>query len=76
MEMTAKSVLNAIEHEVRALCETVREYESDTFSSSDLKVTNMEIADIVSAILNARIRSMSDTLDGVTLSEELDNVRA
>lgn len=74
---TRDTIKNAIEHELIALYETIRDYESDTFSARAEKITKEEITDIVAVLVNHALRQLSDceTLDGVRLAEELEIIR-
>ena len=70
-------VLDAVEHEIKVLYETVRDYESDTFSASGSKLTGEELVDIVVRLINHAVHEMSEcnTLDGCRLTEELADIR-
>lgn len=70
-------IIESVKHEIQALYETVRDYESDTFSASASKLTEGEAQDITVALINYALRQLSDcdTLDGVRLTEELENLR-
>lgn len=75
--MNIPQIIDGINHEVQALAETVRDYESDTFSASAEKLTSDEVNSITIALINHALRELSDcnTLDGVRLSEELAELR-
>lgn len=75
--MEIEHIIEGVKHEVIALAETVRDYESDTFSASAEKLTQAEVIDITIALINHALREMSDTntLDGVRLTEELAEIR-
>lgn len=77
MKEIINNIVEGTEHEMQALYETVRDYESDTFSASASKLTPSEIVQITCALINHALREMSDTntLDGVRLTEELENIR-
>lgn len=70
-------IIEGITHEVNVLAETVRDYESDTFSSSAAKLSESELNEIVIELVNYALKELSelDRLDGVRLTEELDNIR-
>lgn len=56
---------------------TVVEYESDTFSASACKLTGEESDKITEELVVYALKQLIDldTLDGVRLSEELENIR-
>lgn len=60
------------------LLAAVKEYESDTFSASARHLTDDEAEAITAALIGHAIQQLidTDTLDGVRLTEELENVRS
>lgn len=76
-EDTKAALMSGIEHRVQSLFYTVREYESDTFSASAEKLTEEEAIDITVSLIEHAIEKLIDleTLDGVRLAEELENIR-
>lgn len=76
MNEHVRQVLDALAHDVQALLEEVRDYESDTFSASDASLTPEEIVDITIGLAGGALRSFTaDHLDGVKISYELDVIR-
>lgn len=59
------------------LIKTVREYESDTFSAEESKLTDAEALKITQSLVLRALDSLIelDELDGVIISEELENIR-
>lgn len=61
----------------KALTVTIATYESDTFSASGEKITYDEANRIASELVYDKITDLVelDTLDGVIISEALENIR-
>lgn len=59
------------------LVKTIKEYESDTFSASAVGLKRSEALRMASAIACHALQELidCDTLDGVRLTEELENIR-
>ncbi len=74
---TTQRILDAVRPKIVELLDTVREYESDTFSASASELTDDEAFTITIELTNYALQRLidTDTLDGVRLSEELDNIR-
>ena len=70
-------ILDAIRPKVVELLDTVKQYESDTFSASASGLTDDEAFTITAELINHALQQLidTDTLDGVRLAEELDNIR-
>ena len=70
-------VIPMIEHDIIELHETVKEYESDTFSASASQLTEDEVIDITASLISSSIRALidCDTLDGIRLTSELEYIR-
>lgn len=75
--MEGQEIMDAIRPKVLELLATVAEYESDTFSASASKLTEEEADTITIALISHALQRLidTDTLDGVRLSEELENIR-
>lgn len=67
----------AIDKKFNELIESILDYESDTFSASSSKITEQEAYTIAERFILEDItkRIDTDTVDGVMLSEELENIR-
>lgn len=65
-----------IEAQMKTLVKTIREYESDTFSATATKLKKREAEQIAAALASRAIQELIDgeTLDGITLSEELEMI--
>lgn len=68
-----QNILSKISKKVFELYDTVKEYESDTFSASGAEMTEDESGHIVVTLINQALQDMIDTntLDGVALDEML-----
>lgn len=75
--MDSQIILDAIREKVEELHKTVREYESDTFSASASELTDGEALTITANLIKYALQRLidTDTMDGVRLSEELENIR-
>ncbi len=74
---STQRILVAISKNVTRLVDTVREYESDTFSASACELTDDEAFAITVSLINHALENLIElkNLDGVRLSEELDELR-
>lgn len=72
-----QKILSRISKKVFELYSTVREYESDTFSAQGFDLTDEEAESIAIILINRALQDMIDTntLDGVTINEELIAIR-
>lgn len=70
-------ILNKISKKAYALFDTIKEYESDTFSAEGSELTEEEAEAITVTLINRALQSMIDTetLDGVTIDEMLSDMR-
>lgn len=77
MEPRTQEVMHSIAPDIAELLKTVREYESDTFSAQGEELTNDEAVAITIELIGFAIRQLSELneLDGIRLSEELENIR-
>lgn len=59
------------------LSDLIRSYESDTFSSSAAEITRNEAKEIADRLVFKCVSDLIslDTMDGVTISQELNRVR-
>lgn len=59
------------------LVKSIQEYESDTFSATASKLTKKEANHIANLLVCHAIQDLidTDTMDGVRLSEELEDLR-
>lgn len=75
--MDSQIILDAIREKVEELHKTVKEYESDTFSASASELTEAEALTITANLIKYALQGLidTDTMDGVRLSEELENIR-
>lgn len=75
--MDSQIILDAIREKVEELHKSVKEYESDTFSASASELTDAEALTITANIIKWQLQRLIDTetMDGVLLSEELENIR-
>jgi hypothetical protein len=60
------------------LVKTIAEYESDTFSSEASEITQAEAEQVAFELVRRDIQARidTDTMDGVDISEELEEIRA
>lgn len=68
----------AVERKFWELVDTIKEYESDTFSASEMELTDDEAEQIACRMIYADIKhriDMDTIMDGLMISEELDNIR-
>lgn len=77
MKTPKEKILDAIAPKVEELLKTVQEYESDTFSATGSELTEEEAIIITVALIEHATQQLidTDTLDGVRLAEELENIR-
>lgn len=75
--MYKEQILEAIAPKVVELLGEVIGYESDTFSASATELTDSEATKITTELITYALQQLidTDTLDGVRLSEELENIR-
>lgn len=74
MDPIAKA-LRAFTERITALAETVRTYESDTFSAEGSRITKLEAVLTAISIANSAMDWAEEHLDGLRISENLDTVR-
>lgn len=76
MKATQK-ILDALRPKVEELFDSIKSYESDTFSASGSEITDGEVATVTLNLVQEAVQALidTDTLDGVRLSEELENIR-
>lgn len=69
--------MKELEAKYRELVKTIKEYESDTFSSEAMELTDKEAEKIARAFIirDIQARIDTDTMDGLMIGEELDEIR-
>lgn len=69
--------MDELEKLFNELIVTIYSYESDTFSAEASKLTRSEAIKIAQRLIVPKIRGLidCDTMDGVAISEELEDIR-
>lgn len=72
-----QDIIEGVRKKIYTLLDTVSEYEADTFSASASNLTKQEAGLITIALIDHALTELIEleTLDGVRLTEELDNIR-
>lgn len=76
--ITVNDLYNALYKKVNELVDEILKYESDTFSSEASELTPAEAEKIAFAFIlqDVQERIDTDTMGGVMISEELENIRS
>ena len=77
MKIETQRILASIEPKVQELLKTVYKYDSDTFDARGAGLTRNEAVIITTVLVSVALDELIelDRLDGVRLSEELENIR-